>query len=468
MANLKSEPLRGVGSQASLRTVQERAKQRIGTLLKDKWQLDALLGVGGNAAVYAATHRNGKHAAIKILHRELSTNADIVTRFLREGYAANRLEHPGAVSILDDDLDEDGSVFLVMELLDGYSLDRFTRGAGSPMPVEQLVRIGDDVLEVLSTAHAKGVIHRDIKPANLFLTRDGKLKVLDFGIARLAQELTGDPSSTQTGAAIGTPAFMPPEQARGRWTDVDARTDLWAVGATLYALATGRRPRRAATVNEELLLAMTEPLPPLASVAPQIPPDVCAVIDRACAFEMNARWPTAQAMQLALRSAAATLHTGPHTPAALLDTARVLNGVESLDAALNTSRPTVDPSLPLPTAATEKRHVGTAIGVFLAVLAVGIGGALVFMRLQTTKAAAVHEDAVRVEPAAPHPPLSETNASGPTANPPATTTSNAPAASATMDLTNPVPQKPITTRPAPAKSAHASPTASANPFDSRF
>jgi serine/threonine-protein kinase len=152
-----------------VKAVQERCKRRVGSTLKDKWQLDALLGVGGNAAVYAATHRNGKRAAIKILHMELSSNEDVVKRFLREGYAANRLGHPGAVSVLDDDRADDGSVFLVMELLDGYPLDRFTR-QNQRMPLDQLVRMGDELLDVLAAAHAKGVIHRDIKPENVLIT----------------------------------------------------------------------------------------------------------------------------------------------------------------------------------------------------------------------------------------------------------------------------------------------------------
>src|ERR1035437_2589332 len=104
--------------------LQQRARARVGSLLKDKWRLEALLGVGGTAAVYAAAHRNGKRAAIKILHQELSTNTELVGRFLREGYVANKLEHHGAVSVLDDDRADDGSVFLVMELLDGYLLER--------------------------------------------------------------------------------------------------------------------------------------------------------------------------------------------------------------------------------------------------------------------------------------------------------------------------------------------------------
>jgi serine/threonine-protein kinase len=279
-----------------------RAHARVGTLLNEKWRIDSLLGVGGMAAVYGASHRNGKRAALKMLHAELTADPSLVTRFLREGYLANKVEHPGVVSVLDDAVTEDGSPYLVMELLDGYSLERHTQSPERAMPLRQVLKITDELLDVLAAAHAKGIVHRDIKPANIFLTRDGKVKVLDFGIARLA-EPTGDAALTQTGSAIGTPAYMPPEQARGRWADVDARTDLWAVGATMLALLLGHRPRRADTVQEELLMAMTQPMLPTSVFFPHAPERVARAIDCAVAFERERRFPDAHAMQLELRRA---------------------------------------------------------------------------------------------------------------------------------------------------------------------
>ncbi len=283
-----------------------RAQMRLGQMLDGKWRLDSLLGVGGSAAVYAATHRNTKRAAVKILHPELSTHGELVARFVREGYVANKIGHPGTVAVLDDDTSEDGTVYLVMELLDGQSLDRFTRPNEAPLPLRDVVRLMDDLLEVLTAAHGHGVVHRDIKPANLFLTDDQRLKVLDFGIARLAEPLS-DGSATQTGMTIGTPAFMPPEQARGRWQQVDARTDLWAVGATMFALLTQRRPRMAETGNEELLLAMTAPVQPIREVEPRVPAEIAGIVDRALALDMDSRWQDARAMQQALRDAVKAL-----------------------------------------------------------------------------------------------------------------------------------------------------------------
>lgn len=284
-----------------------RAALRIGKVLRDKWRIDRLVGIGGMAAVYAATHcNNGKRVAIKLLHPELSMIPEIRTRFLREGYVANKVSHPCIVSVLDDDMTDEGAVFLVMELLEGETVEALRERSGHFLPVHQVVQIADQLLDVLAAAHAVGIIHRDIKPENLFLTRDGSLKVLDFGIARL-RELSSA-KMTMTGAgAMGTPAFMPPEQARGRSESISPRSDVWSVGATMFAIASGRLVHDAETVNELLLAAMTQPAPPFMSVLPRFPPGVAAVIDRALAFEQENRWADARAMQVALRSAAQAL-----------------------------------------------------------------------------------------------------------------------------------------------------------------
>jgi serine/threonine-protein kinase len=280
----------------------ERARERVGLTLKDKWKLDTLLGVGGMAAVYSATHRNGMRVAIKMLHPELSLNNEVRTRFLREGYVANRVEHPGAVTVLDDETADDGSVFLVMELFDGETLaTRFenkSRVLGGP----QILLIADQVLDVLAAAHEKQIVHRDIKPDNIFLTRTGAVKLLDFGIARL-RELSTQTSATRSGSTMGTPAYMAPEQARARWDDVDARTDLWAVGATIFKLLTGRVVHVAETLNEQLLAAMTLPAPPIATLVPTVPIPLVEIVDKALAYDKEDRWPDARAMQTAVRNA---------------------------------------------------------------------------------------------------------------------------------------------------------------------
>jgi len=292
-----------------------RAAQRVGVVLKGKWRLDALIGVGGMAAVYSATHRNGSRVAIKMLNAEYSAQADCVARFMREGYVANKINHPGSVLVLDDDLDDDGSAFLVMELLSGYSLERYARRGSTHLSLEHILHIGERVLDLLAVAHSLGILHRDIKPANIQLTAEGAVKVLDFGIARLGERV-GDASATQTGASLGTPSYMPPEQARGRWNMVDPRTDLWALGATMHALILGERPRRAETVQEEMLLAMTAPMPSLGATAPGTPPSVVAMVDKATAFDMDARWRNALEMQQAVRNliTGASTATGGSAP----------------------------------------------------------------------------------------------------------------------------------------------------------
>ena len=165
-----------------------RAQARVGLVLRGKWHLERLLGVGGMASVYAATHRNGLRGAVKLLHPELCVQGEVKERFLREGYVANKVDHPGAVRVLDNDVAEDGSVFLVMELLDGETIDaRVEARPGRRLEVGEVLAIADDVLDVLATAHDSGIVHRDLKPENLFITRTGQVKILDFGIARLRE-----------------------------------------------------------------------------------------------------------------------------------------------------------------------------------------------------------------------------------------------------------------------------------------
>ncbi|MBV9946725.1 MAG: serine/threonine protein kinase [Myxococcales bacterium] len=279
-----------------------RARERLGMVLGGKWTLDALIGVGGMAVVYGATHRNGKRVAVKVLHAELSHHEEIRKRFLQEGYAANAIQHEGAVSVLDDDVAPDGSAFLVMELLEGETVDARWERSGRRLSVPEVLDLADQLLDVLAAAHAKNVVHRDIKPENLFFTRSGALKVLDFGIARVFEREAGR-GGTRAGTIMGTPAFMAPEQAMARWKEVDGRTDLWAVGATMFTLLSGRQVHEAESDQEQLILSATRRAPALASVEPGISASVAAIVDRALAFEREHRWPDAGSMQAAVRAA---------------------------------------------------------------------------------------------------------------------------------------------------------------------
>jgi serine/threonine protein kinase len=288
--------------------VEARARGRLGQTLRGKYRLDRLLGVGGMAAVYAGVHRNGRPVAVKLLHPELTLHEDIRDRFLREGQVANAVEHPGAVAVLDDDVTEDGAAFIVMELLEGVTVESLNER--SRLPLGAVCSIGLQALEVLEAAHARGVVHRDIKPANLFATRDGAVKILDFGIARLREP--GATSGTQTGLMLGTPAFMAPEQAIGRMSQIDGRTDLWALGATLFTLISGQLVHEAETLQEALVKAATEPVRSLRTAAPKTPSWLVSVVDRALSFDQSARFASAHEMRAAL-----ALQAKDATPAAL-------------------------------------------------------------------------------------------------------------------------------------------------------
>ncbi|MBK7578996.1 MAG: serine/threonine protein kinase [Myxococcales bacterium] len=280
----------------------DAAANRVGSVLKDKWQLDALLGIGGMAWVYAATHRNKNRVAIKLLFPEFSGNSEVRRRFLREGYAANSIGHPGAVTVFDDDVTDDGLAFLVMELLEGKTLADLRRERKGRLDPKTVLGNMVGVLDVLATAHEKGVIHRDIKPGNIFVTNDRGVKVVDFGIARV-REGRLDAELTRSGDLLGSAAFMAPEQARGRWDEVDARTDLFAVGATMYQLLVGRPVHPGDTPQDRLISAATEPARSIGSVLPSLPRSVVEVVDRALEFDKTRRWQHAREMQAAVEQA---------------------------------------------------------------------------------------------------------------------------------------------------------------------
>jgi serine/threonine-protein kinase len=272
---------------------------RLGTVLRGKYRLDRVLGVGGMAVVYAATHRNQKRFAVKLLHPELSIHEDFRLRFLREGYAANSVKHLGAVAVMDDDVAEDGSAFLVMELLEGAPVEELWEKCQSKLPLAPTLAIAQQVLDVLASAHANGIVHRDVKPANVFVTFDGTVKVLDFGIARV-KDAASSGKSTGTGLLLGTPAFMAPEQALGKTSEVDAQTDIWAVGATLFTLLSGRSVHDGETAAQVLIQAATAAAAPLASLVSGLPSPVLALVDRALAYSKPQRWPSAEAMREAV------------------------------------------------------------------------------------------------------------------------------------------------------------------------
>ena len=347
-----------------------RALERVGQLLDEKWTLERILGSGGMGAVYAARHRNGARAAVKVLHPELARRADVRERFLREGYAANRVGHRGAVQVLDDDTvkegPDEGTAYLVMEILEGESLEeRIERG---PKLTElEVLAVLDDVLAVLEAAHEHGVVHRDLKPANLFLNKDPAgpgVKVLDFGLARL-EELR---SVTGVGLALGTPSFMAPEQANGRTTEIDARTDIFAVGATAFSILAGRGVHQADGVLELVARMGTLPAPKLREVAPEVSLPVALLVDRALEFKREDRYPSAAAMRADVRAAVAALV--PTAP----ELASARSAVERADDS-PPDRPEPETSAPRLTQPRSRR----SIAPYILLLLVGAGVVLVFV-----------------------------------------------------------------------------------------
>jgi serine/threonine-protein kinase len=289
----------------------ELRQSLVGLARGEHWDLVRVLGRGGMSTVYEARGADGLHAAIKILNPLLAKSERIRKRFLREVQVAATVGHPHAVHVGHHDQTADGDLFLVMELLDGQTLRQLREASGGVIETLELLRIGVCVLDVLGAAHARSIIHRDIKPENILVTRDGEVKVLDFGIAAVRDEALQDAHITQSGASLGTPAFMAPEQARGHQAQIDARTDVWAVGATLFLCLTGRHVHQeASTANEALILSATQPAPRLARFRPDLAGPLADAVDRALALAPADRWASAEAMRDALEQARGAMTLG--------------------------------------------------------------------------------------------------------------------------------------------------------------
>src|SRR5687768_12530615 len=216
------------------------------------------LGAGGMGEVYRARDpRLGREVAVKVLPAELSRDADRLRRFEQEARAASALNHPNILTVFDTG-SEDGTVYLVTELLEGETLRE--RLAGGALPARKAIEIGIQIARGLAAAHEKGIVHRDLKPENLFLTRDGRVKILDFGLARLQRSDIGEAptilTGTEPGVVLGTVGYMAPEQVRGQ--PADHRADVFALGAVLYEMLTGRRAFQRDSAAETMTAILRE------------------------------------------------------------------------------------------------------------------------------------------------------------------------------------------------------------------
>ena len=265
------------------------------------------IGEGGMGAVYVAEHTLiGRQAAIKVLQREMSHRQDLVTRFFNEARAATAVKHPGIVEIYDFGYHTDGSAYIVMEYLEGETLSARLRRTRA-LPAARAVALGRQVAGALGAAHAKGIIHRDLKPDNIFIVRDPdvadgeRTKILDFGIAKLAAGDQPGISKTRTGEVMGTPAYMSPEQSKGAG-NVDARTDLYALGCILFEMVCGRPPFVAEGGGEVMAQHIYAPVPAPSSIAP-VTPQLEQFLLRALAKDPAHRFQSAEEMSAALQMA---------------------------------------------------------------------------------------------------------------------------------------------------------------------
>ncbi|MCC6746565.1 MAG: protein kinase [Deltaproteobacteria bacterium] len=284
-----------------------RGSGLVGQVLQQTYRVERLVGEGGMGTVYEASHlRVRRRFAVKVLAPAISSNPEAVARFRREAEITSELGHPNIVEVLDFNHTEDGTPYLVMEYLDGEDLASYLLRRGA-LALDEAVAIFSQAASALEAAHRRGVVHRDLKPPNLFLCQsaDGgpsRLKILDFGISKVlgsASVLTGSE------VVLGTPSYMAPEQAEGRSAEVDHRTDVFAMGAILYEMLTGRPPFVGESTLAVLYNVVHGQAPPLSTQRPDLAEAVGHVIDRALSKSPARRFGSMREMADALASAAA-------------------------------------------------------------------------------------------------------------------------------------------------------------------
>ncbi|MEP6568303.1 MAG: serine/threonine-protein kinase [Acidobacteriota bacterium] len=287
----------------------------VGTVLDGQYQIESLLGKGGMGAVYLARHiLLGDRVAIKILPPDVRNNAEWLRRFRREGQAARRFRHPNAVTVYDLRTSSDGTTYMVMEYVEGHTLDAELKKRGRFSAAEAF-EILEPIMSVLNTAHAMGVVHRDLKPENIMIGKvqtkgETSIKLLDLGIAKMREiagvESSGTTELTMAGQVLGTPYYMSPEQwgeiSRDGNPEIDGRTDIYSLGLVAYQMISGQRPYAATTLHELRREHIAVKPPPLVEKIPNMPPGFSQAIDRAIAKDRDDRQATAGELSAQLRA----------------------------------------------------------------------------------------------------------------------------------------------------------------------
>ena len=272
----------------------------------NNYEVRSVLGEGGMGAVYLAEHPfMGRKAAIKVLRPELAQDPSLVERFMNEARAANAIHHPNIIDIIDVGLLPSGIPYLMMEFLDGESLARrIERGR---LPVAEAVDVATQTAAALQAAHGKEIVHRDLKPDNLFLVPDdgrpfgARVKVLDFGIAKLRGELSGGGAKTQTGSRHGHAALHVARTVPRTYRGIDDRTDIYALGIIVYEMLVGTPPFMSAGWGDVVLMHVTKPVPPPREKNPAVSPELEAVVLKALAKRSDDRWASMDELDAALR-----------------------------------------------------------------------------------------------------------------------------------------------------------------------
>ena len=307
----------------------------VGTALDGQYQIEALLGKGGMGAVYRARHiLLGDRVAIKLLPPEMRSNTEWLRRFQREGQAARRFRHPNAVTVYDLRTSSDGTIYLVMEYVEGNTLDAELKKHGRFAPAEALAML-EPIMSVLNAAHAMGVVHRDLKPENIMIgkaTTGGEpvVKLLDLGIAKLKEvagaEKTGNTNLTIAGQMLGTPYYMSPEQwgelPRDGSSEIDGRADIYSLGLVFYELIAGKKPFGGLTLSELRREHVHVKPAPLNEVVANVPQGFSDVIARSIAKDRSERQETAGDLANELKAALAAAGMSPSMPRAESFTAR--------------------------------------------------------------------------------------------------------------------------------------------------